>query len=207
MGVMTQARRLSFVLALNIALIALLVVVGFTAHSLGVLAQAVDVVADACALALGLFAVHLRDRHGKRGATNVVALVNAGWLLLATVAVVAASVRRLIVGSPEVHGIAVLVASLISAACMFAGALVLGTGAGREDLHMRSVLLDTLADGAASLGVAAVGLVIAVSGRWFWLDPAVAIAIGLVIAWSAARLLSDVIRALRAGREVELDLD
>ena len=169
---MTQQRRVLLVLVLNVSMIAGLVVAGLFAHSLSVVAEGGDFLADSLALALGLLAIHLRDRHRNEMATTWVALLNALWLLVLSVGVAVAAARRLISGSPEVHGLPVLVASAIAALVMLCAALILGADAGREDLHMRSILVDTIADGAAAAVVAVIGAVLAVAGRWFWLDAA-----------------------------------
>lgn len=69
---------------------------------------------------------------------------------------------------------------------MVAGALILGADAGSEDLHMRSVLLDTVADALTSAAVAATGAAIYLTHGSYWLDPAVAIIIRLIIGCGAA---------------------
>ena len=76
-------------------------------------------------------------------------------------------------------------------------AVILGADAGSEDLHMRSILLDTLADGAAAVVVAIVGAVMAIAHRWFWLDAVAAGLVSVIVAISAVRLLVDVVAALR----------
>ena len=62
---------------------------------------------------------------------------------------------------------------------------------------MRSVLLDTLADGGASAAVAIAGGLIALTQRFYWLDPALAAIIAVVIGVAAIRLLVDGITELR----------
>jgi len=74
---------------------------------------------------------------------------------------------------------------------MVAGALVLH-GDRSDDLNMRSVLLDTGADAVAAAGVALSGGIILATGRFFWIDSAVALAIAAVIAFRAAVLLREV---------------
>src|SRR5581483_2534554 len=81
----SQQRRLSYVLLLNLGMVAGLVLVGVTAHSLGVLAAAGDFLADSAAIVLGLVAVHLRDRRGKKTAPTYVALINGSLLLAITI--------------------------------------------------------------------------------------------------------------------------
>jgi Co/Zn/Cd efflux system component len=71
-------------------------------------------------------------------------------------------------------------------------ALILGLGAGRGNLHMHSVLLDTLADGAVA------GAGIALTHRFYWLDPVLAAVIAALIGVAAISLLVDGIEELRA---------
>lgn len=59
---MTRSTRLTVVLVLNLLLVAGLVAVGVTAHSLGVLAEGADYVADAAAIGLSLLAISLAGR-------------------------------------------------------------------------------------------------------------------------------------------------
>lgn len=203
---MSQQRRLGVLLALNATMIVGLVVVGLTAHSLGVLAAGGDYVADSAAIALGLLAISIRDRVGEHSrATTFVALINSGVLLVVTVVVIVEAIRRLASGAAEVHGLPVLIVSTVATFVMSGGVLVLGRDAGREDLHMRSVLLDTMADALTSAAVAISGAVIYAAHGLYWLDSVVAVVIGLVVGAGALHLLGDVVRALRTGTELELD--
>ena len=137
----------------------------------------------------------------------MVALINGAALLAVSVLVITEAVSRLSRGTPVVQGLPVLIVSVISTLVMLAGAAILGFGAGEEDLHMRSVLLDTLSDGAAAAAVAVAGAVIAVTHRFFWLDPALAAVIAVVIAVAAVKLLADGIRELRANHEANRRTD
>lgn len=196
---MSQSRRITLVLMLNLAMIAALVIVGLAAHSLALVSEGGDFFADSGALGLGLLAIHLRDRHRNEKATTWVALINGLWLVLLSGWVAVAAFIRLVHGSPEVHGLPVLITSAIAALLMFVAAAILGADAGSEDLHMRSILLDTLADGAAAAVVAIVGAVITIAHRWFWLDAVAAVLVSVIVAISAVRLLVDVVAALRTG--------
>jgi cation diffusion facilitator family transporter len=198
----SQQKRLGIVLGLNVALIAALVAVGLIAHSVSVIAAAGDTAADSVALILGLIAVTVRDRssHPRRSlAIPVVALINGSALLVVAVLIMAESLRRLIRGVPEVHGLPVLIVSAVTMAVLLIGAWVLGASAANEDLHMRSVLLDTLADAAAAGAVAIAGAVIAVTGRFYWLDPALAVLIAVVVAFPASMLCVKAVSAIRGG--------
>lgn len=204
---MSQSRRLTVVLLLNVILVVGLTVVGLLAGSVSLLAAAGDSIGDAFALGLGLLAVRLRDRHGRASAINIAALINVVVLLVVTGTVLWEAVARLHAGSPPVIGLAVLIAAVVTAAVLAAGMVVLGRGAADEDLHMRSVALDVAADGAAAAGTAIAGLVMAIVHGAYWLDPVVAALIAIAVAVGAVRLLVDVVRALRRGEAVEPDLD
>ncbi|HEY5224910.1 MAG TPA: cation transporter [Microbacteriaceae bacterium] len=89
---------------------------------------------------------------------------------------------------------------------LIAGALVLGLSAGREDIHMKSVLLDTLADAAAAAGVLVAGVVIWITGGTYWLDPAIALILAAVIGYAGTRLAVQAVAALR-GADIDFDND
>lgn len=212
---MSRTQRLLVVLALNLALVAALVTVGVTAHSLAVLAAGGDYLLDAVAVGVALLAIRLSAppaksarRAGSPNASSIAALINGGWLLVLEVLVASAAVDRLINGTPQVHGLPVLVVSGIAALVMAGGALVLrGDGhddegededeAGQHDLSVAAVLLDTIADAAAAAGVAVTGAIILATGGWYWLDPAVALAIAIVVAYHAFALIRKVLTRLR----------
>jgi cation diffusion facilitator family transporter len=199
----SQKRRITAVLTLNLMMIISLVVVGLVSHSLGVLAAGGDYVADSAGLALGLVAIGIRDRVGARSrATTVVAGINAAALTAVTVFVAVGALRRLVAGTPEITGLPVLIVSVVAAAVMGAGVVILGRSAGAEDLHMRSVLLDTMSDALAALAVAVGGVVILITRGWYWVDSAVALVISGLIGYGAVRLIRDVVHALRYGEAV-----
>jgi cobalt-zinc-cadmium efflux system protein len=194
---MSRVQRLTVVLVLNLALIAGLAVVGVSAHSLGVLAEGGDYLLDAVGAGLALLAIRLSARRarGGLGPTGAVALVNAGWLLVLELIVAGASVDRLATRTPAVHGLPVLVASGIAALVMTAGALVLrGDDDDERDPSVAAVLLDTVADAAAAAGVAAAGAVILAVRGWYWLDPAVALTIAVLVAYHAVALIRTILR-------------
>lgn len=208
---MSRVMRLTVVLLLNLGLVTALVIVGLAAHSLAVLAAGVDYLADAGAIGVSLLAIWLASRppsrarpHGYPNATNIAALVNAGWLLVLNIAIAAAAIQRLAEGTRRVEGLPVLIVSGVAAAVMLAGALVLrgdpddSSEDGEEDLNVKAVLLDTAADAAAAAGVAVSGAVILGADGWYWLDPAVALLIAVIIGYNAQKLVRKVIAAIRA---------
>lgn len=212
---MTRETRLWIVLALNLALIGGLVVVGLAAHSLGVLAAGGDYLADAVAIGVSLLAIALSRRpptarrpNGHPMATAIAALTNGLFLLIVVVSVAVVAVRRLVDGAGHVDGVPVVIVSAVAAIVMVIGAVILRGDIdddGDDDgdrANMRAVLLDTFADAAAAAGVAISGAVIAITGRLSWLDPAVALAIAFVIGYHVVVLLRSVVATLRVSGEV-----
>lgn len=216
--------RLLIVLLLNLLMIAALVVIGLSAHSVAVLAAGLDYLADAAAIGVSVLAIVLARRPptarhpaGYPRATAIAALVNVGWLAAINLGVIFAAADRLARGTARVHGLPVLIVSSIAAVVMLAGALILGgdpddddeddedeqDGGERDEgaeLNRKAVLLDTAADSAAAAGVAISGGVILATGSYFWLDPAVALVIALIIGYHAVHLARRVIGRLRDTR-------
>ncbi|GAC1408469.1 MAG: hypothetical protein NVSMB60_29820 [Mycobacterium sp.] len=214
-GEMSKVSRLGLVLGLNLLLVAALVIVGLTAHSLGVLAAAVDYLADAAAIGVSLLAIRLTrqpQRQPQRwpDPTHIAALVNAGWLLALNVGVIVTAIHRLTSGTPEIHGLPVLIVSASAAVMMLIGAIVLrgdlDTDDSGEDLNVKAVLLDTAADAAAAGGVAITGAIILATHGWYWLDPAVALAIAVVIGYHAIALIWRVLIAIKNQRTQKLPI-
>lgn len=199
---MSRTRRLAAVLLLNVALVTALVVTGLAAHSLAVLAAGADYLADAAAIGVSLLAIWLAARRrGHPNATTVAALVNAGWLLILNILITVAAIWHLAAGVHRVEGLPVLVISSIAAAVMLAGALVLRGDAdddGTEDLNVKAVLLDTAADAAAAAGVAVSGAIILGAGGWYWLDPATALVIAVIVGYHALKLTRKIAVAIRS---------
>jgi len=208
----SRTQRLIIVLVLNLGLVVGLVAVGVTAHSIAVLAEGGDYLLDAAGVAVALLAIWLAARPATRArpdgypnATNAAALINAGWLLILELLVAGAALDRLVTRRVPVDGLPVLVMSGVAAVAMLAGALILRADeddeeGGERDLSVSAVLLDTVADAAAAAGVAVVGAIILATGGWYWLDPAVALTIAVVVAYHALALIRKVLGRLRPAR-------
>jgi cobalt-zinc-cadmium efflux system protein len=185
---MSQDRRLGLVLAVNVTMVAGLLRVGLVAHSLGVLASGADYLGDALGAGLSLAALRLSHReHGHPRATTLAALANSSFLLIVTLTVAGEAIHRLITGAPSIHGLPVVIVSVIAAAAMIGCAFILGDVEG--DLSMESVMLDTVADAAAAIGVAISGAIILATSGTYWLDSLVALLIAIVVAHHGLRLM------------------
>jgi cobalt-zinc-cadmium efflux system protein len=203
--------RLRIALGLNVAIVAVQVIAGFAAGSLGLLADAGHNAADIGAVALSLFAVRLARRrptpsrsYGWHRSTILAAQANAALLLAATALITFEAVRRLLHPQSVDSGVVIVVAA-ISMVVNGAAALVVHDGS--HDLNMRSAMVHLLADALGSAGVCAAGVVMFVTGGNTWLDPAVSLVIGAVIAWQAVKLIRASTDILLESTPSGLDVD
>ena len=183
--------------ALNLGLVAVQVFYGFVAHSVALLADAGHNFGDALGLIIAWVAWTLAKLHptarytyGFRSATILAALINGVILLVATGAIILEAVQRFFAPS-EVAGLTVMVVAGAGIVINGASAWLLAAGQ-KGDLNIRGAFLHMLADAAISLGVVIAAGLIIVTG-WNWLDPAVSVAISLVIIWGTWSLLRDAI--------------
>ncbi len=179
--------------ALNLAFVAVEAFYGFFAHSIALLADAGHNLSDVLGLAAAWGASVLAQRgpsvrytYGLRSSSILVALLNAIVLLVAVGAILLGAIERLAAPAP-VAGVVVIAVALAGVIVNGLTALFLH-GAGHADLNVRSAYAHMAADAAVSLGVAGAGAAILVTG-WYWLDPAVSIAVALLIIVATWRLL------------------
>jgi cobalt-zinc-cadmium efflux system protein len=206
---LARSQRLRVALGLNVALVVAQVVGGLATHSIGLVADAGHNLTDVAALGLALFAVHLIERPGDERrsfgyhrSTILAAQANAAALIVVTVVVGYEAIRRL------AHPHAIHAGPVIAIA---AAATVLNLVAARvlddhsHDLNVRGAWLHMTADALTSAGVAAAAIVIATTGGHDWLDPAVSIAIAVVIAVRAVQLLGATTNVLLESTPSDVD--
>lgn len=208
---MNRSRRLTVALGLNLGLVVGQVVFGLAAGSLGLLSDAGHNLADVAAVVTSLIAVRYARRaatasrsFGYHRGTILAALVNAGGVLAITLLILYEAVGRLLHPGHVRAGVVVVVA-LVACAINTGAALVLRER-DTHDLNMDSTLLHMSGDALASLGVAAAGAVILVTGRFQWLDPVVSMAIAALIATEAYRLVRHAVDVLLESTPADLDL-
>jgi cobalt-zinc-cadmium efflux system protein len=165
---------------------------------------------DVAALGLSLWALRLIRRRptnkqsfGYHRSGILAAQANAAMILVATAFITYEGIRRLQHPRP-VEGLIVIVVAAIALLANGVSAVLLNDRS--HDVNMRSALLHMAGDAAASAGVVLAGIVIFTTGRFFWLDPAVSIAIGLIIAWRAIALLMETTDILMEATPKSLDL-
>lgn len=223
-----RERRLTIALGLNLVIVVAQVVFGFLAHSLGLIADAGHNLTDVAAILASLLAVRWARRRptgqrsfGYHRATILAAQANAVSILVVTLWIIYESVVRLLNPETVRGGLVVVVALIAAAANLFAALAVreshsghdhsgdAGSGDARHgaDLNMRSAMLHLISDTAASVGVAIAGTIILVVDGAYWLDPAISIVLGLLIAYQGWKLLRATTDVLLESTPLGIDTD
>lgn len=208
---MTRTGRLGVAIGLNVGIVVAQVVAGIVAGSIGLLADAGHNLTDVLALTVSFIAVRLATRaptaqrtFGMHRATVLAALFNAAMIVAVCVFVVIESVGRLRAPEPVDSSI-VIVFALGGALFNTLGAFVVHDHS--HDLNMRSAMLHLVSDALTSVAVAATGVVMLLTDGWYWLDPAVALAISVLIAWQGWRLAHSAVDILLESTPAGLDAD
>jgi cobalt-zinc-cadmium efflux system protein len=167
------------------------------------MADAVHMFTDVAALAIALLALALTTRpstarhtFGLERAEVLGALVNGLALLAASGWIVFEAIRRLDAPS-DVDGGGVLVIALIGIAINGFSAFVLIRSQGRS-LNMRAAVMHMVTDAIGLAGTVGAASAIVLWDAT-WADPAVSLAIALLVVYSGFRLLADTVHVLLEG--------
>ena len=176
-----EGRTLRWLLAINGTMFVVEILTGWLAQSTGLIADALDMFADAAVYGLALFAVGRADADKRRSARL------SGWLqLLLAVGAMTDVLRRLLFGSdpdpPLMAGIA-LVALAANVTCM---ALLARHRTG--GVHMQASWIFSTNDVLANIGVILAGVLVAVTGSNLP-DLIVGAAISLLVLNGARRIM------------------
>lgn len=178
-----ERRVLLIALALNAMMAVVGGIAGWIAQSAGLLADALDMLSDATAYAIGLMAIR-RSLQFKRHAATLSGVL----LLILGIGLLVEVVRRAFSGSEPI------------------GPLIIGTAAvslivnvvvlrllqplRRDEVHLRAVWIFTRADIVANMGVIIAGLVVLATG-WRYADLIAGGLIGLYVCKEAFEILSE----------------
>lgn len=182
---------------------------GWITGSLALLADAAHNLTDVAGLliawgaaVLAKRAVTARHTWGLGRATILAALLNAIAILVGVGAVTWEAVHRL--SDPvAVPGLTVMLVALIGIG-VNTGSALLFMSSRKGDLNAKGAFLHMAADAAVSGAVVLAAAGIMVTG-WNWLDPAVAIAVSLLIAVTAAGLFREALHLSLDGVPFEID--
>src|SRR3954451_2697281 len=204
------ARAFAIGIALNVGFVAVEVVFGFRANSMALLSDAGHNFSDVLGLVVAWGGGVLARRgssprftYGFKKASILAALVNALMLFVAVGAIGAEAIRRLVHPSPAQGGTIMIVAAV--------GVAVNGLSAmlfarGQHDLNIRGAFLHMVADALVSVAVIFAGALILWTGQQ-WVDPAMSLAVAVVILWGSIGLLKESVWMSLAGVPADIDVD
>ena len=180
-------------ITLNTAFVVIETVFGFFGNSTALLADAAHNLSDVLGLLVAWAAVGLsrhpptaRFTYGLRGSSILAALFNAMILLVAVGGIAWEAVQRLQRPEP-VAEVIVIVVALVGIAINGFTAWLFASGR-KHDINIQGAFLHMTADAAVSAGVVIAAIIILYTG-WLWVDPAVSLAISIVIVWGTWGLL------------------
>jgi len=182
-----ERRVLWIALALNAAMAVVGAVGGWIGESTGLLADALDMLSDATAYAVGLVAIGRSSRFKANAA-----YASGGILLLLGLGVLVEVGRRAIVGSEPASGWMISIALLSLIVNMTVLRLLTPLRAG--DVHLRASWIFTRADVVANVGVVVSGLLVAFTGTRFP-DLVIGTLIGLYVIREAFEILAEARKA------------
>jgi len=183
---------------LNFAFVLIEAIIGLAIHSLSLLSDAGHNLADVASLAMALIAFRLmkvkpteKYTYGYKKTTILVALLNAGILLLSLGAIGYEAIHRLM--SPEpLPGKTISIVAAIGIVVNGVTALLFLRGKD-SDLNIKSAFLHLLSDAIVSAGLVVGGIIIYFTGM-YWIDAALSILVALIILLSTWQLLKDSLR-------------
>lgn len=176
-----EARTLKLLLAINAAMFVIELTVAWFAESTGLLADSLDMFADAAVYGLALYAV------GRSAGTKLRTAHVAGWLQAAlAIGALVEVVRRFFVGSDPESTLMIAMASVAlvaNAACLWLVSKHKEGGA-----HMKASTIFSTNDVIANLGVIAAGVLVAFTGSEYP-DLVIGALIACVVLLGARRIL------------------
>ncbi len=179
---------LRVLLAINATMFVVEIVAGWLADSTGLIADSLDMLADATVYSVSLYAVG-RSMVAKSRAAMLIGVLQ----VCLAVGVGVDVVRRAFVGSDPVSTPMMAIGGLALAANVTCLALLAKHREG--EIHMRASWICSVTDVIANLGVIGGGLLVLLMGSR-WPDLVVGAVITLVVLWGGLRI----IREARSGR-------
>lgn len=198
-----NARSLTWALALTSIYLAAEVIGAFVFNSLALLSDAAHMMTDVAALAIALLAIRIGQRpaddkrtFGYKRFEILAAAFNALLLFAVAIYVLVEAVQRF--REPEaVQSTGMMIVAAIGLAVNLISMRLLTAGKDAS-MNVKGAYLEVWADMIGSIGVIAGALAIRFTG-WTWVDPVVAIGIGLWVLPRTWVLLRDTINVLLEG--------
>jgi cobalt-zinc-cadmium efflux system protein len=195
---------------LNFLFVIIEVVVGLGVHSLSLLSDAGHNLADVASLAMALIALRLtklkaneKYTYGYKKTTILVALMNAGILLVSIGAITYEAIQRIIHPQPLPGKVISIVAGI--GILINASTALLFFRSKEKDLNVKSAFMHLISDAIVSAGLVIGGIIIYYTGL-YRIDSILSIIIAVVILLSTWQLLKDSLRLSLDGVPEGIDL-
>src|SRR5258706_9228265 len=186
------------------------VIAGLKAGSLALLSDAGHNFTDALALVFTWFAFYLQSKpandvktYGYHRTGVLAAFVNAITLVALSVWIFYESIQRFVNPQPVQENIMIAVSAL---GLLLNGSVMWGLRAAKNnDINVRSAFVHMLGDALGSVAIIAGAITIHYTG-WLRIDPALSVAIGALIVWTAWDIVHESLNILLEGLPRGLDL-
>ena len=202
-GAGASSRRLALALALTTSFLVAELIGAYVFKSLALLSDAAHMFTDGAALAIALAASKIGQRppddtrtFGYRRFEILAAAFNALLLFAVAAYILYEGIQR-ILEPADVESTGMLVVAALGLVVNLIAMRLLSAGKDAS-LNMKGAYLEVWADMLGSLGVIAGAVVIMFTG-WLWVDPVIAIGIGLWVLPRTWTLLRDTTRILLEG--------
>ena len=193
----------------TLALVVAEVVGGLLGRSVALLNDAVHNLSDVPALGISWLAMRWAERpadtektYGYWRAGTLAAFTNAVLLLLLAGWLGWEAIDRLRSPVAVVEGWMIWTSV---AALGVNGGITLALVRGRQDLNLRSILIHNFGDALSNIAIIVGAVAITVTGAR-WIDPALGLAIGLLVLWSSIGILRESAHVLLEGRPKEMQV-
>jgi cobalt-zinc-cadmium efflux system protein len=205
-----SSRRLGLSLMLTATIMVAETIGGLWSGSLALLSDAGHMLTDAGALALALLAAWVANRKpddrrtfGFRRAEVLAAQLNVAALVLLTGWLTWEAIGRLREGSPPID---LGLMAVVAAVGLAANLAILGVLRHDHGLNARSAFLHVVADTISSVAILVGAGVMWLEPGWTWLDPALSLAIAVLILWGTLGLIREITDVLMEGVPKHLEL-
>lgn len=203
-------KNLLIVLCLSGTYLIAEVIGGIVTNSLALLADAAHMLTDVVGLLLAFIAIKIGERKADPSKTYgyyrteiLAAVINAVVLLGISVYVLFEAYQRF-QNSPEVQSKSMLIVAGIGLIVNIVGMIILRKDS-ESSLNMKGAYFEVLSDMLTSVGVMIAGIIMLTTG-WYYADPLISAAIGLLIFPRTWRLLKEAINILLEGTPKDVDI-
>ncbi|UCA58883.1 cation diffusion facilitator family transporter [Chryseobacterium rhizoplanae] len=203
-------KNLLIVLCLSGTYLIAEVIGGIVTNSLALLADAAHMLTDVVGLLLAFIAIKIGEKKADPSRTYgyyrteiLAAVINAVVLLGISIYVLFEAYQRF-QNPPEVQSKSMLIVAGIGLLVNVAGMMILRKDS-EGSLNMKGAYFEVLSDMLTSVGVMIAGVIMLTTG-WYYADPLISAAIGLLIFPRTWRLLKEAINVLLEGTPADVDI-